>query len=74
MVPKTLDVCTAAVSSSSSRTRQLIDDSNSGWEHEVDQALANNRSTLALKPIHELIAPHGGLAALKAKGYVVEGP
>ncbi len=74
MVPKTLDVCTAVVSSSSSRTKQLIDDSNMGWEHEVDLALANNRSTLALKPIHELIAPHGGLAALKAKGYVVEGP
>jgi len=74
MAPKTLDVCTAVVSSSSSRTKQLIDDSNSGWEHEVDLALANNRSTLALKPIHELIAPHGGLAALRAKGYVVEGP
>lgn len=73
MVPKTLDVCTAAISSSS-RTRQLIDDSNSGWQREVDLALTNNRATLALKPIHELLAPHGPLAALKAKGYVVEGP
>jgi uncharacterized protein YbaP (TraB family) len=73
MVPKTMDVCTAAVSSSS-RTKELIDDSNTGWDHEVDLALANNRSTLALKPIHELIGTRGILAALKAKGYEVEGP
>lgn len=73
MIPKALDVCTAAVSSSS-QTKQLIADSNSGWDQEVDLALANNRATLALKPIHELLAPHGGLATLKAKGYLVEGP
>jgi uncharacterized protein YbaP (TraB family) len=73
MVPKTLDVCTASVSSSA-RTRQLIDDANAGWNHEVELALMNNHATLALKPIHELIAPHGILAALKAKGYMVEGP
>jgi uncharacterized protein YbaP (TraB family) len=73
MVPKTMDVCTAAVSLSS-QTRQLIDDANNGWDHQVDLALANNRSTLALKPIHELIGTRGILAAFKAKGYDVEGP
>ena len=73
MVPKTMDVCTAAISMSS-QTRQLIDDANSGWDHQVDLALANNRSTLALKPIHELIGTRGILAAFKAKGYEVEGP
>jgi uncharacterized protein YbaP (TraB family) len=73
MVPKAIDVCTAAVSASSV-TKQLIDDSNAGWDREVDLALANNRSTLALKPIHELIGTRGILAAFKAKGYQVEGP
>jgi uncharacterized protein YbaP (TraB family) len=73
MVPKAIDVCTDTVSTSS-RTKQLIEDSNADWSHEVDLALANNRSTLALKSIHELLGPHGSLAAFKAKGYQVEGP
>lgn len=73
MVPKTIDVCTAAVSSSA-RTRQLIDVANGDWQREVDFALMNNRSTLALKPIHELLGPHGVLAAFRARGYEVEGP
>jgi uncharacterized protein YbaP (TraB family) len=73
MVPRTMDVCTAAVSMSA-QTRQLIADANNGWDHQVDLALANNRSTLALKPIHELIGSRGILAAFKAKGYEVEGP
>jgi uncharacterized protein YbaP (TraB family) len=73
MIPKTMDVCTAAVSMST-QTRQLIDDANNGWDHQVDLALANNRSTLALKPIHELIGTRGILAAFKARGYSVEGP
>jgi uncharacterized protein YbaP (TraB family) len=73
MVPKTMDVCTAAVSSSA-RTRQLIDAANNGWDQEVDAALTGNRATLALKPIHELIGTRGILANFKAKGYAVEGP
>ena len=73
MVPKTIDVCTAAVASSA-RTRQLIDDSNADWNREVELALMNNRATLALKPIHDLLGPRGVLETFKAKGYVVEGP
>jgi uncharacterized protein YbaP (TraB family) len=73
MIPKTIDVCTATVSTSL-RTKQLIEDSNADWNHEVDLALANNRSTLALKSIHELLGPRGSIAAFKAKGYQVEGP
>jgi uncharacterized protein YbaP (TraB family) len=73
MVPKAIDVCTAAVSSST-QTRQLIDTANADWNHEVELALTNNRSTLALKPIHDLLGPHGVLAAFKAEGYGVEGP
>jgi uncharacterized protein YbaP (TraB family) len=73
MAPKTIDVCTAAVSSSAT-TRQLIDNMNADWNREVELALTNNRSTLALKPIHDLLGARGVLAAFKAKGYVVEGP
>ena len=73
MAPKTIEVCTAAVSSSA-RTRQLIDTANADWNREVERALRNNRSTLALKPIHELLGPGGVLATFKAKGYAVEGP
>jgi uncharacterized protein YbaP (TraB family) len=73
MVPKTIDICTAAVSTSST-TKQLIDTSNADWSHAVDAALASNRSTLAMKSIHELLGPHGAIATFKAKGYQVEGP
>lgn len=73
MVPKALDVCTAAVSSST-QTRQLIDTANADWTREVESALTNNRSTLALKPIHELLGAHGALTRFKAEGYGVEGP
>jgi uncharacterized protein YbaP (TraB family) len=73
MVPKALDVCTAAVSSST-ETRQLIDTANADWTREVESALTNNRSTLALKPIHELLGAHGALTRFKAEGYGVEGP
>jgi hypothetical protein len=40
----------------------------------VELALTNNRSTLALKPIHDLLGPRGVLAMFKARGYQVEGP
>ena len=73
MVPKAIDVCTAAVSSSA-QTRQLIDTANADWNREVELALTNNRSTLALKPIHDLLGARGVLAMFKAEGYTVEGP
>ena len=40
----------------------------------VDAALANNQTTLAIRPIYDLLGPNGTLAALRAKGYRVEGP
>ena len=73
MVPKAIDVCTATAANSP-RTRQLIDDANADWNREVERALTNNRATLALKPIHDLLGPRGALATFKSKGYEVEGP
>ncbi|MGC1459068.1 MAG: TraB/GumN family protein [Steroidobacteraceae bacterium] len=72
-VPKTIDVCTAAISTSA-QSKQLIDEANASWNREAELALANNRSTLALKPIHDLLGAQGVLAMFKAKGYQVEGP
>lgn len=71
--PKTIDVCTAAVSSSA-RAKQLIDTSNEDWNREVELALTSNSASMALKPIHDLIGPNGVLAMFKEKGYSVEGP
>jgi uncharacterized protein YbaP (TraB family) len=72
-VPKTIDVCTAAASTSA-RAKQLLDTYTADWNREVELALTNNRSTLALKPIHDLLGPRGVLAMFKARGYQVEGP
>lgn len=54
--------------------KALADRAAHEWDQALERALANNRSTLALKPIYDLIAPDGLLATLRARGYQVEGP
>ena len=44
------------------------------WMAEAERALSNNTSTFAALPIIELYKPNGYLAALRAKGYIVEEP
>jgi hypothetical protein len=44
------------------------------WLAAVDAALASNPQSFAVLPMHELLAPHGYLAALQARGYVVTAP
>ena len=44
------------------------------WLEAADAALTNNRSTLALLPIEELLRPDGRLDRLRAKGYSVQEP
>lgn len=44
------------------------------WLAAAEKALANNRSTFALLPVSQLISATGMVAALQAKGYVVEQP
>ena len=44
------------------------------WMDAAGKALAQNRSTLAMLPMHDLLAPDGYLARLKAQGYTVESP
>ena len=44
------------------------------WLAAADAALAANAQTLAVLPMHDLLDPHGYLAALQARGYVVSAP
>lgn len=46
----------------------------SNWLNEVERALRENESTLAVAPITELFAPDGYLAALRERGYEVREP
>jgi hypothetical protein len=41
---------------------------------EAEQALARNRTTLAVQSMDRLLGAQGILAALRADGYLVEGP
>jgi len=54
--------------------KALADRAAAEWDSALQRALTNNRSTLALKPIYDLIAPDGVLAQLRSRGYTVEGP
>jgi len=65
--------CLAAVSSSE-RIRTLVARAQDDWLIEVENALARNRSTLAVQSMDRLLGEHGSLATLRAKGYTVEGP
>jgi hypothetical protein len=44
------------------------------WLEAAEKALANNRSTFAMMPVSKILHPDRLIAALQAKGYVVEQP
>lgn len=44
------------------------------WLAAAEKSLANNKSTFALLPVSQIMNPNGLVAALQAKGYVVEQP
>jgi hypothetical protein len=44
------------------------------WLIEAEDALARNKSTLAVQSMDRLLGDDGILATLRAKGYQVEGP
>jgi hypothetical protein len=72
-LPEQQAACLAALSNSA-RFKDLNEKLGRAWMQGADEALAANKSTLALKPIYELIAPGGILERFRAKGYAVEGP
>ncbi len=65
--------CIAAVSNSE-RVRKLITQAQDDWLIAVEDSLSRNRGTLAVQSMDRLLGEHGALAALRAKGYSVEGP
>jgi len=71
--PHQREVCLNTVASSP-RIKQLIAQATHDWDVALDTALATHSTSLAMKPIADLLAPHGTLDALRAKGYTVEGP
>lgn len=44
------------------------------WLAEVERALSDNRVTLALLPVGDLLEPRGPLAVLRTRGYLIEDP
>ena len=65
--------CLAAVSTSE-RVRNLVIKAQDDWLIEAEDALARNRSTLAVQSMDRLLGDDGILSTLRKKGYTVEGP
>jgi uncharacterized protein YbaP (TraB family) len=65
--------CLEAVSGSA-RVRALVAQAQQDWMTAVIQALAQNRTTLALQSMDLLLGPDGTLEQLRRMGYRVEGP
>jgi len=65
--------CLAAVSTSE-RVRNLVIKAQDDWLIEAEDALARNKSTLAVQSMDRLLGDDGILTALRKKGYTVEGP
>jgi uncharacterized protein YbaP (TraB family) len=72
-LPDQQAACLATLSNSA-RFRDLNDKTSRAWMQGAEAALASNASTLALKPIYELIGPAGILDEFRSLGYTVEGP
>jgi uncharacterized protein YbaP (TraB family) len=71
-LPEQQAACLATLSNSA-RFRDLNVKTSQAWMLGAEQALLMNASTLALKPIYELLGPEGILEHFRAMGYVVEG-
>jgi len=65
--------CIAAVSTTE-RVRKLISRAQDDWLIAVEDSLARNRGTLAVQSMDRLLGEQGALAALKQRGYRVDGP
>lgn len=70
--------CTDAVTGADFARQQGLQDLpakiTQSWMDAAGKALAEHRSTLAMLPMGDLLAPDGYLARLKAQGYTVESP
>lgn len=77
--PDQAEACNAAVikgswTKSQPGAQSLEQRMRDSWLAAAEKALANNRSSFALLPVSQIISATGMVAALQAKGYVVEPP
>jgi hypothetical protein len=54
--------------------RALVAQAQADWMNALVQALAQNRTALALQSMDLLLGPDGTLETLRRMGYTVEGP
>jgi hypothetical protein len=77
-LPQFNNVCTEALASSEAAEPYEIGDvherARSEWLRAVENAIANNETTLTVLPIDEILSATGRLEALRAKGYRIEEP
>jgi uncharacterized protein YbaP (TraB family) len=71
--PDDRTACISAVSTSD-RVRDLIARAQEDWMRLVEDSLEHNTSSLAVQSMDRLLGDNGTLAALRRKGYTVEGP
>ena len=72
--PKEIEVC-KDMFETSEVMKKMINDTNAGWDASVEGALdGTGKSTLAVKPIYELLGANGTIEKLRARGFKVEGP
>ena len=71
--PDDRTACIEAVSTSE-RVRDIITKAQEDWFLAVEDALARNRSTLAVQSMDRLLGDNGTLAVLRKQGYQIEGP
>lgn len=72
------DTCRSAITGAGFAKALGIDDLparvEGAWLTAADAALATNAQSFAVLPMHDLLDPHGYLAALQARGYAVTAP
>jgi hypothetical protein len=73
-----LDVCRSAITGAGFARELGIDNLpaqvENRWLDAAEAALASNVQSFAVLPMHDVLDPHGYLAALQARGYVVTAP
>jgi hypothetical protein len=68
------DACVLDMFDNDRQARDVIARHAEYWLAAVDLALKTNETTFALVPAGEVFAPEGRLAALRVRGYDVQGP
>lgn len=66
--------CAEAVAAATPRVKALMASAQQAWLQAVDAALASHKSSIATRPIQDLLRPDGVLQALRQRGYQVEEP